>query len=132
MGRTTIGALQRMVKEGHKNGQRSAGKRMATCRTGMGRRKNQAQEDSPTILSLKEYEPHKLFWQYLEEVRQLGIKKTKHQQKKKRQAREEREKPEYLKNIQDTIYACKVFKSQGSGETTHLTDANANEVAHCI
>ena len=69
-----------------------------------------------------------MFWQYLEEVRQLGIK----HKEKEAQARQEREKAEYLKNIQDTIYACKVCKSQGSCETTHLTDANTNEVTHCI
>ena len=42
------------------------------------------------------------------------------------------EKAEYIKNIQDTIYACKVLRAAGSGETTHLTDTDTNEVTHCI
>ena len=35
-------------------------------------------------------------------------------------------------NIQDTIFACKTLRSQGNGETTHLTDADTNEVIHCV
>ena len=46
----------------------------AAHRARMGRRKNQTQGNFQQILSLKEYEPHKLFLQYLEEVRQLRIK----------------------------------------------------------
>ena len=42
-----MGAMQRMAESGHKKRQRNIGKRMATRRTGMGRRKNQAQENSP-------------------------------------------------------------------------------------
>ena len=80
------------------------------------------------ILSLKEYDPHKLFWQYLEEVRQLGI----HNNRRAEKDREERERTEYLKNIQDTIFACKALRNQGNGETTHLTDADTNEVIHCV
>ena len=33
------------------------------------------------ILSLKEYDPHKLFWKYLKEVRQIGIEKNKNEAK---------------------------------------------------
>ena len=44
----------------------------------------------------------------------------------------EKEKTEYVKNIQDTIFACEVLRSQGSCETTHLTDTDTNEVTHCV
>ena len=64
----------------------------------------------------------------MEEVRQLGIKKK----GKEAHAREEREKAEYLKHIHDTIYACKTPRSEWSGEATHRTDANTNEVTHCV
>ena len=47
-------------------------------------------------------------------------------------AKETIEKAEYITNIQDTIYACKTFRSVGSGETTHFTDATTNEVNHCV
>ena len=63
-----------------------------------------------------------------EEVRQLGIEKR----KKETKAKEARENTEYIKNMQDTIYACKVLRTAGGGETTHLTDADTNEVTHCI
>ena len=43
-----------------------------------------------------------------------------------------REMAAYIKNIQDTIYACKVFRTQGNIETTHLTDTDTSEVTHCI
>ena len=39
------------------------------------------------ILSLKEYEPHKFFRQYLEEVRQLGIEKRKRKRMPERRKR---------------------------------------------
>ena len=36
------------------------------------------------ILSIKEYEPHELYWQYLEEVRQLGILKNRRAEKNRK------------------------------------------------
>ena len=64
------------------------------------------------IFSLNKYDPHKLVWKYSEEVRQLGIERM----KKEAKAKEEMEKSEYIKNIQDTIYACKTLRSAGVGK----------------
>ena len=44
----------------------------------------------------------------------------------------ERDKAAYIKNIQDTIYACKTLRAARSWETSHLTDTDTNEVTHCI
>ena len=72
-----------------------------------GDERNKHQKTFQELLCLKEYEPHNLFWQYLKEVRQLGIEKK----EKEAHARDETEKAEYLKNIHDTIYACKTIKT---------------------
>ena len=60
----------RMGKDAREKGRQRAEQEWVDGRT---KRKKTLQK----ILSLKEYEPHKLFWQYLEEVRQLGNNKQK-------------------------------------------------------
>ena len=64
----------------------------------------------------------------LEEVRQLAIEKR----RKESKAKEDNEKAEYIKHIQDIIYAGKTLRAAGSWETTHLTDTNTHKVTHCI
>ena len=101
---------------------------MAACGTCTDKWEGKTQTTFIKILSLAEYDPHKLFWKYLEEVSQLGIERRKNEAT----AKEERDKVEYIKNLQDTICACKACRNAGNGETTHLTNADTNKGTHCL